>query len=122
LLCWQLLQVITALLPAVLLLQVLRCAVPALLPCCTAPCLLPLHPCRYTPAYLITQKAGVWAALQALLPTFCLNFAHVQALRCEVLARPGLLGGSVFGLDDVARLLSMLTISISFKYKYLEKM
>jgi hypothetical protein len=29
----------------------------------------------------------------------------LQALRCEVLARPGLLGGSVFGLDDVARLL-----------------
>ncbi|WIA23695.1 hypothetical protein OEZ85_000387 [Tetradesmus obliquus] len=28
-----------------------------------------------------------------------------QALRCEVLARPGLLGSSVFGLDDVARLL-----------------
>jgi hypothetical protein len=29
----------------------------------------------------------------------------LQALRCEVLARPGLLGGSAFGLDDVARLL-----------------
>lgn len=28
-----------------------------------------------------------------------------QALRCEVLARPGLLGSSVFGLDDAARLL-----------------
>jgi hypothetical protein len=37
-------------------------------------------------------------------------FLHLQALRCEVLARPGLLGSSVFGLDDVARLLSMLDL------------